>query len=106
SLQGQVFYQPSNQGYEAGIQRQVARRREAQLAGLVEQNLDVSMPEALTYGPDNPQQDRWLQRATGEVRKFLADGDEVIMRGWCEREGQPRIGLGECRGRVLPARKE
>ena len=47
-----------------------------------------------------------IELPTGEVRKFLADGDEVIMRGWCEREGQPRIGLGECRGRVLPARKE
>lgn len=45
-----------------------------------------------------------IELPTGEVRKFLADGDEVIMRGWCEREGQPRIGLGECRGRVLPAR--
>ncbi|MEL6354262.1 MAG: AAA family ATPase, partial [Cyanobacteria bacterium J06627_28] len=73
SLQGQVFYQPSNQGYESGIQRQVARRREAQLAGLVEQNLEVSMPEALTYGPDNPQQDRWLQRATGVLGTQLGE---------------------------------
>ncbi len=35
---------------------------------------------------------------TGETRKFLEDGDEVIMRGACEREGFVRIGLGECRG--------
>lgn len=35
---------------------------------------------------------------TGEVRRFLENGDEVIMRGWCEREGFRRIGLGECRG--------
>ena len=34
----------------------------------------------------------------GEVRRFLENGDEVIMRGWCEREGFRRIGLGECRG--------
>ena len=40
---------------------------------------------------------------TGEVRKFLEDGDEVIMRGYCEREGAARIGLGECRGVVVPA---
>ncbi|HEU4648861.1 MAG TPA: fumarylacetoacetase [Gemmatimonadales bacterium] len=42
-----------------------------------------------------------LQLPTGEQRTFLADGDEVILRGWCEREGFARIGLGECRGRVV-----
>jgi fumarylacetoacetase len=37
---------------------------------------------------------------TGEIRKFLEDGDEITLRGYCEREGRPRIGLGECTGRV------
>jgi fumarylacetoacetase len=41
--------------------------------------------------------------ATGERRAFLEDGDEVILRGWCAREGYRRIGFGECRGTVLPA---
>jgi fumarylacetoacetase len=40
----------------------------------------------------------------GEMRKFLEDGDTVIFRGYCEREGAARIGFGECRGTVLPAR--
>jgi fumarylacetoacetase len=40
----------------------------------------------------------------GTERKFLQDGDEVIMRGFCARAGLPRIGFGECRGIVLPAR--
>ncbi|MGA7617308.1 MAG: fumarylacetoacetase [Thermoanaerobaculia bacterium] len=44
-----------------------------------------------------------IELPTGEQRRFLEDGDEVIMRGWCEREGFRRIGFGECRGRVLPA---
>jgi fumarylacetoacetase len=39
----------------------------------------------------------------GETRKFLEDGDEVILRGWCESPGFRRIGLGECRGVILPA---
>lgn len=39
----------------------------------------------------------------GEVRRFLEDGDEVILRGYCEREGFRRIGFGECRGRIQPA---
>jgi fumarylacetoacetase len=40
---------------------------------------------------------------TGEQRKFLEDGDEVILRGFCETEGFRRIGLGTCRGTILPA---
>ena len=44
-----------------------------------------------------------IQLPTGETRRFLEDGDEVILRGWCEAGGFRRIGLGECRGVVLPA---
>ncbi len=40
---------------------------------------------------------------SGESRAFLQDGDEVILRGFCERDGTRRIGFGECRGRVTPA---
>jgi len=39
---------------------------------------------------------------SGETRRFLQDGDEVVIRGWCERPGARRIGFGECRGLVLP----
>lgn len=41
-----------------------------------------------------------LQLPSGEERKFLQEGDEVIFRGYCEREGFARIGFGECRGRI------
>jgi fumarylacetoacetase len=41
-----------------------------------------------------------LELAGGETRRFLEDGDEVILRGWCEAAGARRIGLGECRGTV------
>jgi fumarylacetoacetase len=44
-----------------------------------------------------------LALPSGEIRKFLEDGDEVIMRGYCEREGAARIGFGECRGVVVSA---
>ncbi len=44
-----------------------------------------------------------LQLSTGETRSFLEDGDEVILKGWCAASGFRRIGLGECRGRILPA---
>ncbi|MBT5664168.1 MAG: fumarylacetoacetase [Rhodospirillaceae bacterium] len=39
----------------------------------------------------------------GETRAFLEDGDEVIFRGQCLRDGFATIGFGECRGRVAPA---
>lgn len=39
----------------------------------------------------------------GETRAFLLDGDEVILRGWCEKPGAARIGFGECRGTVTAA---
>ncbi|MES2179320.1 MAG: fumarylacetoacetase [Gemmatimonadota bacterium] len=44
-----------------------------------------------------------LTLPSGETRTFLEDGDEVILRGWCERDGYRRIGFGECRGIVIPA---
>ena len=37
----------------------------------------------------------------GEQRRFLADGDTVILRGWCERDGAVRIGFGEASGTVM-----
>ncbi|HEY2002493.1 MAG TPA: fumarylacetoacetase, partial [Acidobacteriaceae bacterium] len=40
----------------------------------------------------------------GESRKFLEDGDAVIFRGYCERDGAARIGFGECRGTIEAAR--
>jgi len=40
---------------------------------------------------------------SGESRRFLEDGDEVIFRGYCVREGWRRIGFGECRGVITPA---
>ena len=44
-----------------------------------------------------------IELPNGETRRFLEDGDEIIMKGYCEREGFRRIGFGECRGRILPA---
>jgi fumarylacetoacetase len=44
-----------------------------------------------------------IELPSGEQRRFLEDGDEVIMKGYCVREGFRRIGFGECRGRIIPA---
>jgi len=42
--------------------------------------------------------------ADGDTRAFLQDGDAVMLRGWCEKPGAARIGFGESRGTVLPAK--
>jgi fumarylacetoacetase len=42
--------------------------------------------------------------SNGETRTFLQDGDTVVLRAYAERPGARRIGFGECRGTLLPAR--
>jgi fumarylacetoacetase len=64
-------------------------------------------------GPDEESRGCLLERTwrgsqpialpTGEERRFLEDGDEVVLQGHCEREGFARIGFGECRGVVTAA---
>ncbi|MGY8635488.1 fumarylacetoacetase [Bradyrhizobium sp. 14AA] len=41
--------------------------------------------------------------ASGEERRFLEDGDEIIMAARCRREGFASIGFGTCRAEILPA---
>lgn len=40
----------------------------------------------------------------GETRTFLEDGDEIILKARCVKQGVPSIGFGESRAIVLPAR--
>ena len=52
----------------------------------------------LTWNTTEP-----LTLANGKQRGFLEDGDTLIMRGHCQKDGL-RIGFGEVRGTVLPAK--
>jgi fumarylacetoacetase len=45
---------------------------------------------------------RPLHLSNGVERRFIEDGDTVIMRGHCEKDGV-RIGFGECKGKILSA---
>ena len=45
-----------------------------------------------------------IRLPNGETRSFLADGDELTLKAFCERAGARRIGLGECSAIVLPAK--
>jgi fumarylacetoacetase len=52
----------------------------------------------LSHGGSKP-----LQLPNGETRRFLEDGDEIILRGHCSREGAARIGFGECSATLIAA---
>ena len=71
ALQGKVFYQPGDLGYEQRIRDEVARRREAQLAAMVESDADPHL-EVLTTSPTNRSKDAWLQRAVAGSGRQLA----------------------------------
>ena len=68
-LQGKVFYQPGDQGYEKGIKAQVERRREEQLAAMVEGG--PASGEVLTFSPSDRAQERWLMRAISNAARGL-----------------------------------
>ncbi|RTQ32496.1 fumarylacetoacetase [Variovorax gossypii] len=50
----------------------------------------------LTLGGKQP-----ITLPNGEKRTFLEDGDTLVIRGYCERPGAVRIGLGEVSGTVV-----
>lgn len=52
----------------------------------------------LTCGGKNP-----VRLMNGETRTFLEDGDTVVLRARCQREGWRSIGFSDCAGTVLPA---
>ena len=55
----------------------------------------------LTQGGKAP-----LELPGGEARTFIEDGDEVIERARCAREGHATIGFGEAAGKVVASRGE
>jgi putative ATPase len=78
ALQGKLFYEPSDQGYEKTIQERIARQREAQLASMVEGSYESPL-EILTSSPRNRQRDRWLQRTIGEMAGQLGEVRDRVL---------------------------
>lgn len=69
AMHGRVFYQPSDQGRERALGDEVRRRRELQLAAVV----DTDDGQILTTSPADGARDQWLIRAAGELSAQLAD---------------------------------
>ena len=81
SLQGEVFWQPGQLGWEGALRQRLQRRRAAQLAAAAETAADQG--DVLSSSPDDPQLERWLQRqATAEGERL----DALRRRLW---EGAP-----------------
>jgi putative ATPase len=77
ALQGRVFYQPADQGYEATIREQVARRREEQLAAMLEPKLSLEW-EVEHSGKGPTPQNRWLQRTLSTTGQQLGQVRDKI----------------------------
>ncbi len=81
ALQGRVFYQPGGLGYEAKVKVEVERRREAQLAAMLEGGAGFGATETLTFTGElaRGDRDRWLQRAiSGAGERLAALRDRVL----------------------------
>ena len=74
ALQGRVFYQPGGLGHEAKVKVEVERRREAQLAAMLEGGDGFGAVETLTFTGDlaHGDRDRWLARAVGGAGERLS----------------------------------
>lgn len=59
ALQGRIFYQPGNLGYEKGVAQGIDRRRELQ----IEAALGGTDDEVLTFSPPDKRKEGWLRRA-------------------------------------------
>ncbi len=84
SMQGKIFYQPSDRGDEGRVQRAVTRRREAQLAAMVDAS--GAPPEILTFSPQDSARDRWLQRTiSGGGAELAALREKLLATGPLQR---------------------
>jgi putative ATPase len=78
SLQGKVFYQPGELGYERQIRETILRRREAQLAAMVEGEVSPAV-EHLTFSPQDRARERWIQRALSRTSELLEERRRRIL---------------------------
>ncbi len=73
SLQGRLFYQPSDQGWEGQVGPRLARQREEQLAVAVSEESEV-----FTFGPVDSRVEQWAQRTAGQAGARLSALREAL----------------------------
>lgn len=77
TLQGQVFWQPGQLGWEGQRRQLLQQRRAAQLAAAAEHEAELG--EVLSSSPEDPALERWLQRQLGSEGERL---DALRSRLW------------------------
>ncbi len=78
SLQGKVFYQPSESGYEATIRERVARSREAQMEAA---ELERREPAVPMHGKArSAKANSWIDRAAAQSGETLKQARDEIFR--------------------------
>jgi putative ATPase len=79
-LQGRVFYQPSTQGREGELAQTIARRREAQIAAMMEGDAQGT-GEILTFTGEvaGSTRERWLARTIGTAGNLLAEERDRVL---------------------------
>lgn len=80
SLQGRLFYEPGDIGYESALADQIRERRELQLAALRENRESAASPEILTCSFDDPQSSQWIARAVEGLAGALAGVRNALFR--------------------------
>jgi putative ATPase len=75
-LKGRIFYQPAAQGFEANIQQDVIRRRELQMAAMIEEAV-----ESLSFSPGDKEREAWVRRTSGGRGRFLEKLRRQIFSG-------------------------
>ena len=93
ALQGEVFWQPGQLGWEGERRQRMAERRAAQLAAAAE--LAADQPLLLSSGPDRPGVDRWVQRQLGQEGERLQRLREQLWRDipWSRRDRVLLVGM-------------
>ena len=77
ALQGQLYWQPGQLGWEGQRRQQLQQRRAAQLAAAAEHEAELG--DVLTSSPEDPALDRWLQRQLGSEGERL---DQLRSQLW------------------------
>lgn len=76
SLQGKIYYKPTEIGYEKSIKEDVERKREAQLESISED----TFAENLTFSPLNKKEDMWLKRTSTKGSKLLLEIRDALFK--------------------------
>lgn len=76
-IQGEVFWNPSQQGWEGQRRLLMLDRRAAQLAAVFESSQEN--PLLISSGPERPQLERWVQRQLTQEGRRL---EELLQKLW------------------------